>query len=215
VPRITEERRESQRKRVLDAALACFDRSGFHRTTMQDIVRESGLSPGAIYGYFESKEAVVEAVAAERHRAEKDLLVDALAAPDPIEGMTTFVLRYFEWLGRPEEKRRRRVGVQIWAESLHDGQMRASVDAGLAPLAAITRALRSARRKKQLPPSIRPDGLARMLLALIQGFILQQAWDPDVDVEAYRDTVLAALSALLDAGGTSRRRSRSVGERRT
>jgi hypothetical protein len=35
-----------------------FSRDGFHCTTMQDIVPESGLSPGAIYNYFKSKEGL-------------------------------------------------------------------------------------------------------------------------------------------------------------
>jgi AcrR family transcriptional regulator len=196
MPRITEARSAAQRRRVLDAALTCFDRKGFHRTTMQDIVRESELSPGAIYGYFESKVAIVEAVAAERHQVEHAMLREALKNADPVLGMTTFVNRYFDWLDDPEERRRRRVGVQAWAESLHDERMRASVDVGLAPLVDIVRALRAARRRKKLPSTVDPEGLARVLLALIQGFILQQAWEPDLDIHAYRDTALAALSAL-------------------
>jgi AcrR family transcriptional regulator len=50
--RITAARASAQRERILDAALTCFAREGFHAATMQDIVAESGLSPGAIYGYF-------------------------------------------------------------------------------------------------------------------------------------------------------------------
>jgi AcrR family transcriptional regulator len=197
MPRISEARRSAQRQRVLDAALTCFDRSGFHRTTMQDIVRESELSPGAIYGYFESKEAIVEAVAAERHEVERALLAEALRCVDPIVGMTTFVRRYFDWLGDPQERRRRRVAVQVWAEALHDTRMRTSIEVGLASLAEIARALRSAKRRKQIPSAVRPEGLARVLLALIQGFVLQQAWQPDVDIDGYRDTVLAVIAALI------------------
>jgi AcrR family transcriptional regulator len=196
MPRITEARRNAQRARVLDAALTCFDRTGFHRTTMQDIVKESELSPGAIYGYFDSKVAIVEAVAAERHHLERSLLTEALKSADPIVGMTSFVKRYFDWLGDPRELRRRRVAVQAWAEALHDPRMRASVDAGLAPLAEIVRAIRSAKRRKRLPSTVNPEGLARVLLALIQGFVLQQAWQSDVDIKGYRDTVLALLAAL-------------------
>jgi AcrR family transcriptional regulator len=196
MPRISEERRNAQRARILEAALTCFDRNGFHRTTMQDIVKESELSPGAIYGYFESKEALVEAVAAERHHLERSLLTKALKSDDPIAGMTTFVEQYFDWLRDAKQRRTRRVAVQVWAEALHDPRMRASVDAGLAPLPAIVRAIRSAKRRKRLPSTVNPEGLARVLIALIQGFVLQQAWQPDVDIDGYRDTVLAMVTAL-------------------
>jgi AcrR family transcriptional regulator len=196
MPRITEARRDAQRARILDAALACFDRNGFHRTTMQDIVNESQLSPGAIYGYFDSKVAIVEAVGAERHHLERNLLTEALKSADPIAAMSTFVKKYFDWLRDPQELRSRRVAVQVWAEALHDARMRASVDAGLAPLPEIIRAIRGAKRRKRIPASVDPEGLARVLLALIQGFVLQQAWQPGVDVDGYRDTVLALLAAL-------------------
>jgi AcrR family transcriptional regulator len=199
MPRITEARRSAPRQRILDAALTCFDRSGFHRTTMQDIVRESDLSPGAIYGYFDGKVAIVEAVAAERHAIEHELLAQALEEADPLVGMTTFVTRYFDWLRDPGERKRRRVTVQAWAESLHDARVRASIDVGLSPMAPIVRSFRSAKRRKKLPGTVDPEGLARVLLALIQGFVLQQAWQPELDVAPYRDTVLAALTALVSS----------------
>jgi AcrR family transcriptional regulator len=197
VPRLTEARRAAQRQRVLDAALACFDRRGFHRTTMQDIVRESDLSPGAIYGYFDSKEAIVEAVAAERHQVEHALLAGALKSPDPIDGMKTFVTEYFAWLDDRRERQRRRVAVQVWAEALHDPRMRASVDEGLAPLRSVVRAVRTAQRKKKIAATLHPEGFARVVLALIQGFVLQQAWESRVDIAGYRDTMLAALERLM------------------
>ena len=43
---------------ILAAALACFARRGYFETRMDDIVRESGLSKGALYHHFASKEAV-------------------------------------------------------------------------------------------------------------------------------------------------------------
>ena len=50
-PDVTEERKAQ----IFQAALACFGRKGFHLTTMDDIVVESGLSKGALYWYFKSK----------------------------------------------------------------------------------------------------------------------------------------------------------------
>jgi AcrR family transcriptional regulator len=46
----------TERKRqISQAALACFAENGYHQTTMDDIVKASGLSKGALYWYFESK----------------------------------------------------------------------------------------------------------------------------------------------------------------
>ncbi|MBN1810651.1 MAG: TetR/AcrR family transcriptional regulator [Anaerolineae bacterium] len=50
-----------RRTQIIEAALACFTRQGYVNTTMDDIAAESGLSKGAIYWYFKSKDDVFQA----------------------------------------------------------------------------------------------------------------------------------------------------------
>ena len=52
MPRVAAEHLSARRQQILHAAEACFSRNGFHKTTMQDIIAETGLSAGAIYNYF-------------------------------------------------------------------------------------------------------------------------------------------------------------------
>src|SRR5436190_10302231 len=92
MPRISAARASAQRERILDAALSCFAREGFHAATMQDIVTESGLSPGAIYGYFAGKTEMVMAIASERHQMERRRMEYALAG----SGLETSLLRLLE-----------------------------------------------------------------------------------------------------------------------
>jgi TetR/AcrR family transcriptional regulator, transcriptional repressor of aconitase len=49
MPRVAESYLQARRRQIMDAAVTCFARSGFHAATMQDIVAETGLSAGAIY----------------------------------------------------------------------------------------------------------------------------------------------------------------------
>src|SRR5215468_881943 len=58
-----------RRAEILAAAQRCFVRSGFHGASMQEICAEAGMSPGNLYRYFPSKEALVAGIA-ERDRAE-------------------------------------------------------------------------------------------------------------------------------------------------
>src|SRR5271170_4879786 len=60
MPKISEEQRSARRLQILDAARACFYRRGLHVTTMADIIQASGLSAGAVYLYFNSKEEIIE-----------------------------------------------------------------------------------------------------------------------------------------------------------
>src|SRR5947207_1673949 len=59
MPRVSQQHEQAVRDRIVRAALQVFGERGFHRATMQDIVRKSGLSVGAIYTYFRSKSELI------------------------------------------------------------------------------------------------------------------------------------------------------------
>jgi AcrR family transcriptional regulator len=59
MPRVSPQHEQAVRDRIVRAAIEVFARHGFHRATMQDIVRQSGLSVGAIYTYFKSKSEII------------------------------------------------------------------------------------------------------------------------------------------------------------
>jgi AcrR family transcriptional regulator len=72
---------------ILDAALVCFAKRGFHQASMHDISAEAGISVGLIYRYFENKEAVISAMA-DRHKKEiYDMLERARQAPTLLESL--------------------------------------------------------------------------------------------------------------------------------
>jgi AcrR family transcriptional regulator len=50
---------EQRKSQILEAAKGVFSKHGFHNTRMADIAEESGLSKGALYWYFESKDAII------------------------------------------------------------------------------------------------------------------------------------------------------------
>ena len=56
MPRVTAAHEQEVRERIVAASLRVFGERGFHGATMQDVVRESGLSVGAIYTYFRGKD---------------------------------------------------------------------------------------------------------------------------------------------------------------
>jgi AcrR family transcriptional regulator len=56
VPKVTKEKKQMILNTIVGAAESLFSEKGYHGTSMDDIVKESGYSKGAIYGHFESKE---------------------------------------------------------------------------------------------------------------------------------------------------------------
>ena len=78
-----------RRSQILDAAVICFAKRGFHQASMHDISAEAGISVGLIYRYFENKEAVISAMA-DRHKKEiGELLERARQAPTLLESLET------------------------------------------------------------------------------------------------------------------------------
>lgn len=61
-----QERAEVTREAILDGAARAFDVAGFRGTSLSDIVKEAGVTKGALYFHFASKEALREAIIAEQ-----------------------------------------------------------------------------------------------------------------------------------------------------
>jgi TetR/AcrR family transcriptional regulator, transcriptional repressor of aconitase len=193
MPRVSRDYLDRRRDEILAAALRCFAREGFHRTTMQDIVAESGLSPGALYRYFAAKEELIAAIAARHHTAELALLRDAAERSDVREALGDLVRAFLTRLSDPADQEWRRVTVQLWGEALRSPRVMRVVREGLdEPLAALAKLLRRI-------PGVDAEATARLCASLFQGLVLQQAWDPKLDVLAYARAAESLIDVLTAA----------------
>jgi len=196
-PKVSEEHLDARRRQIIDAAVICFARDGFHRATMQDVCREARLSAGAVYRYFSSKNELIQAIADERHAREAEFMGRGHAVGGGIDGLRAFGRLSFNSLDDPDERRRRKLGVQVWAEAVLDPAIRTIIMRGIdRSREVMTLLIREAQDRGELPPALDAASLARAMLALFQGFILQQAWDERVDVTAYLETVDSLVDAL-------------------
>ncbi len=170
MPKVSDEHLAARRRQILEAAARCFARDGFHRTSMQDIVRESGISAGLVYRYFTGKDDMITAIVTDWHEQRA-----ARLAPDP----ATAYLDLLRSVGRDDS----RLGVQVWAEALRSPEILALVKAGVdGPRAAAAAVLGG------------DDAMARVLVAIYQGLVLQTAWDEPVDPATFATAVKSLLS---------------------
>jgi AcrR family transcriptional regulator len=117
VPKISPAHEQQRREQILAAAMACFSRQGYHATSMDDVVRQSRLSVGAIYSYFPSKEDLFLALS--DHRAEQTLayLNDLFRSPGPMVDKWRQAVDYFFRLLSDELVPLARVTVEFLAEA--------------------------------------------------------------------------------------------------
>jgi AcrR family transcriptional regulator len=81
MPKTSAAAKEARRAQILDAAVRCFARRGYYATTIEDVVQETGLSRGALYLYFPSKEALYLAIS-ERWNCGMEAAIRARLSPD-------------------------------------------------------------------------------------------------------------------------------------
>ncbi|MGL4242653.1 MAG: TetR/AcrR family transcriptional regulator [Beijerinckiaceae bacterium] len=183
-----------RKNRILDAAERCFVRNGFHKSTMQDVAAECGMSPGNLYRYFPSKDAIVAGLA-ERDREQFNADFERLARSD--NPLATFV-----GLGRQhlvDEPRSKAVMMlEIWAESARNPQMAmmcAGMDAQVQSCMAAFVAM--ARERSGASGVGTPEEVARLILALADGLMRRRATDAAFEPEQAFQLALPVISLMI------------------
>ena len=200
MPKVTKEHAEARRRQIMSAALHCFARDGFHRTTMQDIFREAELSPGAVYSYFESKDELIRSIIREM----MGFVVETAAlfsepSPEgrlrtPGEAVVELVERYRELeLGTVEE--RARVFPHLVGEQQRDPELNAAVRVGIEQLRRGFETLaRAAQERGELDAGLDPVHFARVPIGLLQGLLLQVGvYGSEIDIDAYTRAAVTLL----------------------
>lgn len=178
MPRVSTQRQNDRRNEILDAAQRCFVRAGFHGASMQDICAEAGMSPGNLYRYFPSKEALIAGIA-ERDRAE---VARSFAEADLSQGVFKVLedLSHYHFVARPIED------VLLCTEVM--GQARRHPDIGQISRSFdgdVRRWLRdlldAGVRRGDIPGDVDLDGAITMLMTIADGMWWRRALDPDFD----------------------------------
>jgi len=194
MPKLKPAIQQARRDNILNAAELCFARSGFHRTTVQDICKEAGISPGALYVYFDSKEALIAGIC-ERERAAFAERLAALAdAPDLLQALQELGEHYF--VHQPLYKSQ--LCLEIGLESTRNarvGEIHRGVDAFID--AGYERLFRRMQGEGRIAPELDIPTLGRILSVIGDGLFCRRAVDPTFDGRAMVPAAVAVLAGLL------------------
>lgn len=195
MPKLKPEVQHARRERILEAAELCFARTGFHRTTMHDICKEAGISPGALYVYFDSKEALIAGIA-ERDRAEFAERLGALGeAPDFMQALKELGEQYF--VNEPAHKRL--MCVEIGLESTRNPRVREifrKFDRFIAD--GFESLFQRMKDEGRIAPVVDMPTLNRAFAIVADGMFWQRAVDPDFDARLAMPAVLQLIGTLLN-----------------
>ena len=164
---------------------------------MQDLFDEVGLSAGAVYRYFSSKDDMVLAIA-EESLGEVIAMLHAFAASPHGLGLGDALGNSLEVLERKHAKDQfAAIAILSWTEALRNPELSRRAAALLHPMRVdLTELVRRLQGSGELPTHPVPEALAGVLMAIVSGFILQLALS---DVQSFEGSFADAVRALWPA----------------
>jgi TetR/AcrR family transcriptional regulator, transcriptional repressor of aconitase len=199
MPKVTQQHMDARRKQILDAARRCFLRDGFHSTSMQDLFAESGLSAGAVYRHFTSKDEMILAIAEENMRDVLDITV-AVAVSRQGRSLGEVMAELLDVIrAKTAEEGVAGLAVLVWGEAMRNRSLADKLDHLMGGIRAnLVTLVRENQERGGLPGSATAEGIAATMLSVLPGYILQVALlDPAAVVEV-PDAVRALWPGAAD-----------------
>ncbi len=212
MPKVSPEHQERRRQEILRAALKCFARRGYHETTMDHIVKAAGLSKGALYQYFRTKEDLFLALCRIQQADLRTRLEQAFAKGGTVRERLARGARVFLSSLRGEYRDLPRIGLEFWSEARRRPELRKeSRQTYLAWRGFLAPILAEGVHNGQVRAELDPDAAAAVILAFADGLTLhsllqQEEVDPEKVMAAFLAATFQGIGAKQAPGGSRPRR---------
>jgi AcrR family transcriptional regulator len=194
-PRTRAGRRDQQVQRILDAAKVCFVRSGFQGASMQQICAEAGMSPGALYRYFSSKEAIIEAICEADRANDAELFASILGNPNVIDGAVEGAMAHIRHV---HETHAAPLFAEICAESMRNEAVGRSCFKNMERVLDVFRGyLGGAIERGEIDPPVDLETLLHTIMAMVHGMALNDLPSQGVSFDKLEILARASLEGML------------------
>ncbi len=192
-------RGEATRDRILDVATRCFAQSGYNAVGVAAICHQAGVSKGAFYYHFESKQAVfLESLnrwLQEFQQALEATAAEARTVPERLLKMSRLMARVFDTEGGQTP-----MFLEFWTQASREPTVRAATTA---PYHSFQRffadLIRQGIAEGTLIP-VDPEAAAQAVISLASGMLLQGLLDPQG--QDWGQVAERSMRILLDGLGT-------------
>jgi len=194
MPKLAPEIQAARREHILAAAERCFIDKGFHPATMSGICREAGVSPGALYTYFASKEELIAGLC----ERERDRFAKELARITETTGFLAALQSLAEQYCCHEPAGKVRLHIEIAAEAGRNGAIARTVrEMDRIVRESLVELIEREKERGWIAPQLPADTIVRAMGALGDGLFLKRAIDPDFDPKPIIPAMMTMISALL------------------
>lgn len=181
------------RNKILQAATQLFARKGFFDTSVGDISRCAGISQGAMYNHFRSKDDLIVAIVNE----ETDAALRAYSTP--YSGSSFGHL--CELIASCATKSGSPVDARLWTEMIAEAARnphvnRAFIDADVTMRGALKSIITQGIEKGEFA-GIDPEQTSIILFAVLDGLLARQAYTPDFDLQKQLSSLPDVIARIL------------------
>lgn len=185
-------RRKSE---ILSAAALCFAAKGVHQTSMQEICEAAAISAGALYRYFESKDAIIFALAEQERLENAELIAHLTASEDLVEGLCQALPEIVALSG---DEQYGRLTIEIGAEAARNPAIAEVFARNETELrGALVDALKRGQGRGDVDPSLDPEAATFLILALFDGMPGRRLFVDDVAPDRLVGTLAGFLRKIL------------------
>ncbi len=194
MPKTSMAAKEARRTQILDAAVRCFAQRGYYETTIEDLVTETGLSRGALYLYYPSKEAIYLAIS-ERWGCGLEEAIRARLTPDLSPASILQVLIEVNGEHVQAEADACRILMEGWNLAYHIPVLaERKAQQQTHSVAALSQLLRAGIEAGEFRTDMDVETQARILMATLHGLMVQWHRQPgSVDWHAIAAEFIRAL----------------------
>lgn len=201
MPKISAAQEQQRRAQILAAAMACFSRQGYHATSMDDVVRECGLSVGAIYSYFASKEDLFLALSDDRAEQTLAYMNDLFRRPGKMVDKSREAVDYFFRLLSDDLIPLARVNVEFLSEAAKSERIKERQQRRCETIRHfLCWLLTAAQQRGEVRADVHVPAAAELMMALNEGILLLSvAGLRRIDLDALKPAYVSLLNAGLSS----------------
>jgi len=186
---------EKRRLQILDAALKCFVKHGFHQASMKQICDAAKMSPGNLYRYFKSKDEIILAAS----DFESEWILKAMhklkSSKNLSRALTKLMVSIIKSESSPDSSK---LLLEIYAESARNPVlMKKFIENDQRDRKALADLILMAQKDGRASPMIDPNQIAEAIVALVDGFTTRPALDPDFKLRRAEKTIRNIVDNLL------------------
>lgn len=192
-----DELHQRRRAQILQAAADGFARNGIHQTTMQQICAAAGMSAGALYRYFPTKDSIILAFAEDERAETAKFFAQVSSAPNVVVALTQVIPELLSGLTGESYGR---LVLEVAAEAARNPAVKAAFDQNEVELSELlSAALRRGQAAGHVAPGLDPEATVFLLTALFDGLAGRAAVSRPLDKDRLVQGVGHLLQSLLAA----------------